>query len=354
MRRQRTSVILILLGTLLSGSGQAIASSLAFSRNARTYNTIQSSLVEKGLAHACLAVPSLPDDLPCAPSLTPFNHKPLLTAQAMASNGYKTLDQVRKITQNDGSEELINSMFSGSPVVQIEANTQLTLVSHFLNAQYTPITAKGFAVLRNEADPDAELSATYGSGFSFQSGAEVMKGFYVGLQTRFISRHYVIQRFKLTDLGTTQGKDLLKPKIRNATYIEPAVTWAPAVPWRPVMTVMVANLGLQSPITEGLPDPVEPQVGAALSPPVPFGTLTLAIDYRSLGYDESAMGKFHFGALYRFGAMYLTGGLDSDGLSGGIYYSIEHLNAGILYTTTATTQTGDYTNTAYAELGWQI
>lgn len=51
-----------------------------------------------------------------------------------------------------------------------------------------------------------------------------------------------------------------------------------------------------------------------------------------------------------------TGGIDSNGISGGVFYGLDKINAGIVYSTTQLVNEGEsfYTQTVYAQLGWQL
>ena len=91
-----------------------------------------------------------------------------------------------------------------------------------------------------------------------------------------------------------------------------------------------------------------------MSPPVGWGRLELGIDYQDLTGDRDPPDCVHFGALYGLGAFNFATGVDNDGVSAGVYSSIEHLGAGILYSTTRVpwSSADAYTQTMYAELTW--
>lgn len=334
----------------------AQSSSLAFSRNARTFETQHSTLVMKGLANSCLTMPIIPDGLPCNPAMTSLNLKPSLGAEIQLSNGYSALDNVRKLIDGKITQELVDTLFAEGKIIQIEANADINFHSRYFSGQFTPISVKGFSVVRNEANPDVDLYAIEEKGFTFQSGYEVYKDFFAGLQLRTLSRKFIKQRFKLAVLGTQAGQDLLKPKEQNATYIEPGFTYFFSKDWKPRVSLFVANLGFYSQKYEELNTPVEAQVGIGISPPMTWGEMDLSLEYRSMTYEENDLKKLRFGALYHFGSMYLSGGLDSNGISGGVFYKLDKINAGIVYSTTQVTNQGEsfYTQTVYVQLGWQI
>lgn len=157
------------------------AEDLSFSRNARTFETQQSSLVIKGLAHSCLTMTTIPDGLLCNPAHTPFNKKSSLGIELLLSNGSKNLTNLQKLINGNVSQELVDTLFLEGQTIQIEANAEIYFQSKYLSGRYTPLTVKGFSIVRNEANPDIELYAIEENGFAFQSGYEVYNDFYVGI-----------------------------------------------------------------------------------------------------------------------------------------------------------------------------
>jgi hypothetical protein len=334
----------------------AESQSLAFSRNARTFETVNSSLIQKSVAHACLSMLVSPDGLPCNPAHTPMLKKPRLGLDLLLSNGYSNLNNIRELIKGDVSEEFANSLFSDKRVLQIEANSQLNFLSPNFNARYNPISVTGFSVLRNEANPEVEISVLEENGFVFQSGYEIYKNLFVGAQVRFASRKFIKNQFRLVDLGTPEGKDLLKAKKQTATYFEPGVTWILPSRWKPRMSFLMANVGFESERFDELDVKPDPQFGLGISPPMMWGNMEFTLDYKSLTYREEAMERFRLGGLYQFGAMNLSGGIDVNGISGGIFYSIEQISAGVMYSSTRVTNEDEefFTQTVYVQLGWKI
>lgn len=339
---------------LLSQSAQA--ANLAFSRNARTFETQNSSLVTKGLAHACLSLTDIPDGIPCNPAMVPLNPKSSLGLELLLSNGYAALGQVQSLIDGNMSQQQIDSMFAQGKITQIEANSDIIFRSKYLSGKFTPMTLKGFSVVRNEANPDVELYAMQEDGFTFQSGMKLMEGLYGGLQARILNRKFVRQNFKLLVLGTPAGQNLLKSKEQSATYLEPSLTYFFKGNWKPRISAMVVNLGSVSQEYDELPVPVEGQVGFAISPKLDWGDIDFTLDYRSMNYEETEIWeRLRAGAIYHFGSMYLTGGLDANGVSGGVFYTVDKFNAGIMYSTTRYISEDEYyTQTVYVQLGWQI
>ncbi len=330
---------------------------LAFSRNSRTFETVNSSLFIKGLAHACLAQIDVPDALPCNPAVTPFNKKASLNAEFLLSNGYSNLQSVRSLMSSEYSQELIDTFFSKDKVIQIEAGVNINFLSKFLNAQYNPLSVKAYSVVRNEANPDIDFYSVEEQGFNFQSGFKMTDNLSLGLQTRFLDRKFIKQRFKLTVLGTQAGRDALQAKKQNVIFVEPGLFWQMDYQWKPRLSLLVANSGFFSTDDTTFKDPAEAQLGFAFSPPVYWGDVDINIDYKSLSYDENLWWeKIRLGVLYKYGSMHFTSGVDANGISSGILYGLDKINAGVLYSTTKYIKDNDnyYTQTVYVQLGWQI
>ena len=329
---------------------------LSFSRNARTFETIQSSLLTKSLAHSCLALTKMPDGLPCNPAFVGFDSGARLGAEALMSNGYSTLDKMRKLLAGEVSQDLINALFSEERVLQIEANAEIQFVSKYLNARYTPVTLKYFSTVRNVANPDVELYAVQEDNMTFQGGHRIFADLYGGVQLRRVTRKFVRQRFKLLDLLTEQGKDRLKPKEQSAFYVEPGLAYLFPIAWKPRIGAFLSNSGFEDTHYADLPTNMETQFGFAISPPFWVGTLDLTADYRSMNFEEDETERWRFGALLHYGAMHLGAGVDANGVSSGVYFGIQQINAGIMYSTTRVPWRSEdfYAQTVYLQVGWQI
>ncbi|MBT4760767.1 MAG: hypothetical protein HOO06_03630 [Bdellovibrionaceae bacterium] len=332
------------------------AQSLAFSRNARTFESVHSSLFVKSLGHACLSITISPDSLPCNPANMVYQDKNTLGADLLLSNGHSALSNIRQLLDGEISQGLVDTLFTEGKIIQIEANVDINFKSKYINARYTPFTVKGFSVVRNEANPDVELSAVEEKGFALQSAYQVIDGLSIGVQVRFLERKFVRQQFQLILMGTPAGDQLLSPKSQKVTYIEPGMTWEISNNWHPRLSVLVANLGFVSDKHDELNVPVDYQVGFGITPPIRWGELQLALDYKSLTLVEADQAKFRFGGTYGFGAMHFATGLDVNGVSGGIFYGLQQATAGVMYSTTRITNEDEdyFTQTLYVQLGWRI
>lgn len=343
----------LLFALSLSAWGQE---ELYFSRNARTFETVHSSLVMKGMAHSCLATTDIPDGILCNPAFVPLLKKPGVGLELMMSNGYESLEKVRSLLNKEITQEVVDRVFTEGSTIQIEGNADIYLKTKYVNALFSPGTIKAFSVVRNEADPDVEIFAVQEAGTTLQTGYEVYRNLFLGLQARFVDRKFIRRRFKLTELATPQGKTLLKPLKQRAYYFEPSASYVLDHPWKPRVSVMIVNLGSVSEEYEELLLPIETQGAIGISPPLVWGNLDITVDYRSLSYEETVAERFHLGMKYNYGVMHVFGGFDAHGASAGVQYGLEDVQAGIMYSTTRFSTMDDefYTQTVYVQIGWKI
>ncbi|RYZ92313.1 MAG: hypothetical protein EOP06_04595 [Proteobacteria bacterium] len=347
----------VLLALALISISQPSQAALTFTRNPRTLENQDTSLISKGLADACLGMLQLPDGLNCNPANSVFTSQSSFGIQVLISNGYSNLENVRSLLTGEITPETIDRLFSDGRFTQIETNASVIFKSKFFSGSYTPLSVRGFSIVRNEGNPEAEVQFVEESGFTFQSGWAFTKEFSVGLQTRVLSRKSVHRTFKLVELATESGRDLLKPQSQNIVFLEPGATWIIGKDWQPRLTLFVHDVAVSKSGESYVPIKPEPQLGFAITPTIlPYGTLDLLLEYRRLEADAPTHELLHFGANYRFGAMNVVGGVDGRGLSGGVFYFIDKLNAGVVYSTTNTlvAQNNFYTQTVYAQLGWQL
>lgn len=355
MQGRGWSLVLVLISALAI---PAAAQELAFSQNARTFETQQGTLLTKSMAFACNGLRIVPDGLPCNPAMTPMRKNPQIELEGLISNGYATLDLMRKLLSGNITQDLVDSLFnSNNQVLQIEANAELDFLSHYFNARYTPASVKFFSVIRNEANPQVDIYAVQEDNITAQSGIEVFDGLFLGLQIRGVERKYINNQFALIDVATDEGKQDLASHTQHAVYFEPSAYYVFDTFWHPSVSAMIANLGSQGGDFIDMTEPIDPQFSVGVSPILPFGELHFEIDYKSLTYQEESFAeRLRYGLMYHLGAMYLGAGLDANGISSGLYFTLDSVNAGILYTTTRLPgQSADYyAQTVYIEAGWRL
>jgi hypothetical protein len=332
------------------------ASELAFSRNARTFETQYSTLVIKSLGFACLSLDHVPDGLLCNPAFVSKGKKNNLRAQGLLSNGYSNLSKTRRILSDSSNQTLITDLFSEDKVLQTEAQIQLNFISSFINASYSPFVFKYFSVARNVANPDMELFAVDQQELVLQFGYS-FENFGIGIELKKQDWKFIRQRFKLLSLLSSQGLDALKPRNQTTYFADPGAYLQLPIAWKPTLSAKIVNVGTTSQAYDEFKHPSEAQFGLGISPDMPIGKLNLMIDYKRLNYEEETLqDKLHYGMLYEFGVMNLGVGIDENGFSTGIYYEIEKVNAGVLYSTTKVPwkEADYYAQTVYLQLGWQM
>lgn len=334
----------------------ARASDLAFSENARTFESQHATLLVKSLAFACLGLFEVADGVPCNPAMTSKATKGSLKAQGLLSNGYSTLSTTRQLLNGTPDQNLVNDLFNDQRVLQAESQIDISFTSKYINSSYSPFTTRYFSVVRNDADPDVDLFAVQEQIFLLQSGVS-LGDFDFGVEFRQSTWKFIKQRFELLSLATPEGMAALQPQTQTAYFVQPAMNYNIPNFWDARVSAYLVNLGYVNQHYDNFNHPVELQMGFAISPPVWYGKLDLLVDYKSLSYEETDAGeKIHFGALYRYGAMNLAFGLDNNGVSTGIFYGLEQINAGILFSTTKLPWKEDdyYAQTVYVQVGWQL
>lgn len=331
------------------------ASELAFSRNARTFESQHETLLVKALAYSCLAAEDIPDGILCNPAMTSKTTQGKLKAEGLISNGYSNLSKTKRLLSGEVDQGLIDDLFTNQPVLQAESFLDVMFTSKYINARYSPLDYKFFSVIRNDANPDVELFAVEQEDLTAQTGYSYEE-FDFGLEVKTTQWKFIRQRFKLLSLATQQGMDAIKPKKQRTTFFQPGVNYN--INWfLPIrLSAKIVNIGFIDEEYDEFKHPTESQFGLGFSIPVKYGKLDLLFDYKSLNYEESEGGKLHSGLLYKYGAMNLGFGLDSDGISAGVFYGLEQINSGIMFSTTKIPWRNDdfYSETVYVQVGWQL
>lgn len=335
--------------------GSVSAQTLSFSKNARTFETQTGSLTVKSLAYACLNLKTIEDDIPCNPAMVPEATGGQIKTFVLISNGYSNLTKIKRLMSNEFDQGLINDLFSEQRVLQTEATADLMFITKYINAKISPLTYKFFSVMRNDANPDVELVGVEQQEVVVQTGYK-FENFNFGLEVKSTEWKFIHQNFKLLSLSTPEGAALLKPKSQTTVFVNPAVTYTIENSWSPRISVVMDNLVSTSAEFNEFQHPQEIKYGFSVTPPLSVGELNLLIDYKKLNADDTAEEKVHYGALYKYGAMNLSGGVDAHGGSVGIFYTLDVISSGILFSTTQLPwKDRDYfSQTVYVQIGWKL
>lgn len=332
----------------------SLAENLFFASNARTQDIEHHSLTVKALGYSCLAASPFEDSLACNPALGILNKKSSLKMFGLISNGYSNLSTVSKILDGDVDSQLVEKLLGDEKLLQSESQIDILMISSHFSARYSPISYRFFSVTRNEANPEAQLLALKEEELniqtSFQNGS-----LYYGAELKAVSWTYIKEQFRLVDLATPTGRDQVKPQTQKAVFIQPGLAFQTDIAMKPMFSLKIVRLG-QIDQTERSRIQTEPdyEFGVALNPEVPYGRLKLMLDYKDVDLDQEK--SAHFGALYSYGVLNLASGVDSQGASAGVFYSLDQVSSGILYSTTQVPWRSDdyYAQTVYVQVGWQL
>lgn len=337
----------VISASILLALGSANAGS------ARTFETVHSTLLMKSMANACLGLTIQPDGLPCNPAMTPLAPKKSFRAQVLASDGYRTVRDLKTVVDGEVSQEMVDTFFSREKVLSVEASSDLMYRSPEMNVQLTPIAIRGFSEVHNESNPDIDLYAVEEKGLRFQAGTQWDEEFLFGFQIRVLNRKVIRRSFNIFELGTEAGREILQPADQGVLFLEPGATVLLGGDWNARVSGMITNFGVISRPYPNIPVSVEPQVGFAISPPVEEGNLDFTLDYKSLSFQEKGADKLHLGVLYRHNEFYYSAGIDAHGSSAGINYENRFLNAGLMFATTRTLKERDAldNNNIYLQVG---
>ncbi len=340
---------------ILTICSSASAVQLAYSKNARTFETQRSSLMIKSLAFSCLALVEMPDDLPCTGAAVPYATKAHLKVNGLISNGYANLAKLRKIISEEVDAEIVNDLFGEARVLQAEAQADVAFISRFLNAKYSPFAYRFFSVARNVANPDVELFAVEEQSLQIQTGYKFDQLSF-GVDFVYTEWRFVKEQFKLLGLLSQQNLEQIKPKSFKSYFVEPSALYIFESDFKPRISMKGARLGNVSERFDQFLFPTELQVGFGVTADVLFGKMDFLLDYKSIESTADTNRKFHFGSLYHLGAMSLGFGVDDYGVSTGINYGLDVIQAGVAFSTTQLPWRTDdyYSQTVYLQIGWKL
>jgi len=334
----------------LASSAAVAQESLLFTRNARSLHGVYSPLLVKGLAHACLALPPLADSPACNPALNDLESEPRLSILGNLSNGYVNLSSFYALSNGQLEADLSKRIFDeNNPLLQVEANGALVFFSKALAIRYIPVDLNAYLVARNEANPQVEIGYVQSHVGEIQGGLRITRDLRAGLRLQGGQRQALFTRFQL-----------LTPVIPTTTTswfvnVEPGLAYEFArVAWSPRVGFMLANLKYENIKQPRIGAPIDPQIGVSVSPPLPWGELSIEVALRRLSEEADFWRRPRLGALYRFGALSVSAGVDRDGLSLGFLSRFGNLNTGILFASTRSVfeSTDFFTQTLYLEAGW--
>lgn len=341
----------------ISFFASAQENSLGFPQNPRTNILSDSSVYSKGLASACLSLISIPDDLPCAASNLVFDNNSLFSAQLALSNGYSSLNLIREAIGSEISSEFIDLILE-QKTFQIDTGIRVYFKSKNFAGKYVPMSVRGFIGLRNEVNPNVDVFAIEEKGFYFQLATTIFnKNISIGTQIRALDRTLVKSTFKVSEFGADNNDDLVKSEPYKVFYLDPSITYRVPKFYDLIITGMLMNIGSSD--LENRPDVEEPIAGrlsaSALIKLNKYGGVRTILEYGRQNYTEDFMNSLNFSAEYSYGGMKAIGGINTYGMSAGVYFGLSDIQAGIIYTSSRFPNLNEesYIQTVYVELGWR-
>ncbi|MGH1469029.1 MAG: hypothetical protein ACRBBP_09150 [Bdellovibrionales bacterium] len=338
-------------------SALAQENSLDFPANPRTSILTDSSLYSKGLASACLSLTSLPDDLPCAASNLVHGSKSIFSGQLALSNGYSSLNLIREAIGSNLSTEFIDLIID-QKVFQIDTGIRIYFKSKYFAGKYVPMSVRAFIGLRNEVNPNIDIFAVEEKGFYFQVAAQVLtENLSLGAQIRALDRTLIKSTFKASDFGVEQSDKLVSSEQYKVLYLDPSITYRLPRLYNLVLTGSILNIGDSDLEGRGdVEEPVSVRLGASAEKGYKtFGKIKGSIEYGRQNYTESFFDALNLGVEYTYGGMKVIGGLNTYGMSTGVYFGISNIQAGIVYSSSRFPDVSNdsYVQTVYVQLGWR-
>lgn len=325
-------------------------------RTARTSETTHSTLIMKGLGHACLTLPVLPDGLPCNPAMTAARADKKFRIQGLISDGYQQVKNLERIVDGEVSQETVDNFFTEEKHAQLEASWDLMYLSPDYNIQFTPRALRGFSDVRNEANPDINVYVTDERSLRLQSAFQYDQDLHIGIQIRAVHRKSIKENFRLFQLATESGQNLLDPYEQGILFLEPGAAWLMEGAWKPKLSMMVRDWGYSSTRSHSVPIKPNFSAGFGLTPPSDEGEMNLGVEYGTGGEGLSSFEGLRLSALYRVNELYYSAGIDPEGSSVGAHYEGHHVNGGLVFATTRTLNSNRDLNhqTLYFQLGLQL
>lgn len=310
----------------------------AFQAIPSRFTTQDLSLERRSLGEICLSRGVFPDGTICNPAFLDESTENSLLARAFIGNGYSAVKTANQLIFNPLSAEFLRNLFSNQSVTTMEADVTLAFTTKNFSASFTPYRVQYVSEVHNPNYPVISVHAswernlTLASGTSLETLSPVLAEFSFGTQLRVIERKFVHGAFSLSQALTDSPDNLLPIQQQTSVLLDPTLGWrSKNVPWRPRASLSVFNLGWtskKSPLYSNLPDIA---AGFGLQPPVGPGTLNLGLDIVDLAHGQDLMSRLKLGTSYRYGITEAMLGLNSNAWTGGLDFSFQIFQAGIVY-----------------------
>ena len=196
------------------------------------------------LGRSCYSLRASYLDLDCNPAFLAGEEKILFRANIVGNDRLNLVNNYRKQLNNDDTVGVAESLLQQNSQVIAKAASSFWYQHEWWAIGLVPVRAGVAYLRRNPAYPEISVNAykeleLFGKVGLFSSEDENLR---VGLQTRYVNRDYIYQRFYALDAVT--DPTLVKLRHQSALYLEPAMAYSWNAEWKPEVSWTVANLAV--------------------------------------------------------------------------------------------------------------
>lgn len=282
------------------------------------------------IGRACYSMTASSQDLDCNPALLADSEKRVFRANFVANDQAKNFVEAYQGLEGDDAVAIADELLVNREPRQAQAATSLWYQHDYWAVGVVPLRTGLSYLTRNEAYPQISVYGIQETEAFYKVGllSADDKNLKVGVQTRYVVRKYIYQKFYALD--ALADPDIIEMHDQRILYVEPGFSYQFSSAWKPTLTAMITNLPVYR-SGDRLPSHPEFDLGLGTSYP------GLIPNFRSTTHYHRAAGRelgqaFSWSGIYdirRFGAASVTAGY---GLFGaGIDGHIAMVNFGIGY-----------------------
>jgi hypothetical protein len=281
----------------------------------------------------------MPDGTVCNPALLHTVPTGRLLGQLYIGNGYAAMSTANNLIFKPISQEFLRELFEKQNVTSLEFSAGLSFTGKHFAASLMPYRIQYLSEIHNPNLPVVAVHAALERSMTVSTGSSLgflsprLRELGAGMNVRIIDRSFIHSSFNLSQVATSPDPRMLVPVIgQNAVLIDPAVSWTPSrAPWKLRTSVGARNLGWTWPEVPLYSEEADLQAGVGVEPPLGFGRLKLGLDLIDMIHAEDLVSRFRVGTSYQFGMLELMSGVNAKSLSGGMQFTYDLFQAGIVY-----------------------
>ncbi len=282
------------------------------------------------IGRACYSMAASVNDIDCNPAFLADSQKRVFRANLVANDQAKNFADAYRGLRGDDAVSIADSLLVDHQPRQAQAATSIWYQHDYWAVGIVPIRTGLSYLSRNEAYPQLSVYGTQETEVFYKVGllSEDDKALKIGLQSRYVVRRYIYQKFYALD--ALADPDVIELHDQRVLYVEPGFSYEFSSAWKPTLSAMITNLPIYR-SGDRLPSHPEFDLGLGTS------YQGLLPHFRSTTHYHRAAGRelgqaFSWSGIYdigSFGAASVTAGY---GLFGaGIDGRIAMVNLGIGY-----------------------